>query len=191
VELMDADDWLKSVEKKLQVVQCNNRENVLLASHKLFGPAADWWDAYVEAHEEPESINWPEFRATFRGHHVPQGVIKLKKNEFHDLKQGSMSVNEYVTKFTQLSRYAPHEVDTDEKKHECFLNGLNDGLAYALEARDFENFQGMVNKALVPENRRGVMERKRKLVHHHQPSSSSKPRVAMSSARPVFCHAQP
>jgi hypothetical protein len=50
-----------------------------------------------------------------------------------------MYVNEYVTKFTQLSRYAPHEVDTDEKKHECFLNGLNDGLAYALEARDFGN----------------------------------------------------
>jgi hypothetical protein len=34
----------------------------------------------------------------------------------------------------------PHEVDTNEKKNECFLNGLNDGLAYALEARDFENF---------------------------------------------------
>jgi hypothetical protein len=76
-----------------------------------------------------------------------------------------MSVNEYVTKVTQLSRYAPHEVDTDEKKEECFLNGLNDGLAYALEPRDFENFQGIVNKALVLENCRGVMEHKRKLVH--------------------------
>jgi hypothetical protein len=43
-------------------------------------------------------------------------------------------MNEYVTMFTQLSRYAPHEVDTDEKKQECFLNGLNDGMAYALEA---------------------------------------------------------
>jgi hypothetical protein len=52
-----------------------------------------------------------------------------------------MPVNEYITKFTQLSRYAPHEVDTDEKKQECFLNGLNDGLACALEAWDFENFQ--------------------------------------------------
>jgi hypothetical protein len=52
-----------------------------------------------------------------------------------------MSVNEYVTKFTQLSHYALYEVDTDEKKHKCFLNGLNDELAYALEARDFENFQ--------------------------------------------------
>jgi hypothetical protein len=63
VEPMDANDWLKFMEKKMQVVQCNNHEKVLLASHQLFGPAADWWDAYVEAHEEPERINWPKFRA--------------------------------------------------------------------------------------------------------------------------------
>jgi hypothetical protein len=89
----------------------------------------------------------------------------MKKKEFQDLNQGYMFLNKYVTKFTQLSRYAPYEVDTNEKKHECFFNGLNDGLAYALEDRDFENFQGMVNKTLVLENHRGVMERKRKLVH--------------------------
>jgi hypothetical protein len=190
VEPMGADDWLKSVEKKLQVVQCNNREKVLLAFHQLSGPVADWWDAYVEAHEEPESINWPEFRATSHAHHVPQWVVKRKKKEFQDLKQESMSVNEDVTKFTQLSRYAPHEVDTDEKKHECFLNSLNDGLAYTLEARDFENFQGMVNNALVLKNHRGAMERKRKLVCQHQPGSSSKPCVATSSVGPVFHPAQ-
>jgi gentisate 1,2-dioxygenase len=97
-----------------------------------------------------------------------------------------MSVNEYVTKFTQLSRYAPHEVDTDEKKQECFLDGLNDGLAYALEAQEFENFQEMVNKALVLENRRSVMERKHKLVRQHQPGSSSRPWVTIPSAGPVF-----
>jgi hypothetical protein len=27
---------------------------------------------------------------------VPFGMLKLKKKEFEDLKQGSMSVNEYV-----------------------------------------------------------------------------------------------
>jgi hypothetical protein len=59
---------------------------VLLASHQLSGPATDWWDAYIKAHEDPESINWPEFRAAFCAHHVPQGVMKLKKKEFQDLK---------------------------------------------------------------------------------------------------------
>jgi hypothetical protein len=66
------------------------------------------------------------------------------------------------------------------------LNGLNDGLAHALEAQDFENFHGMVNKALVLGNHRGVMERKHKLVHQHQSGSRSRPRVATSLAGPVF-----
>jgi hypothetical protein len=140
VELMDADDWLKTVEKKLQIVQCNNREKVMLALHQLIGPTTDWWDAYVEAHEEPDSINWNEFKVVFRSHHVPEGIMKLKKKEFQDLKQGSMTMSEYVTQFTQLSRYATNDVDTDEKKQDHFLNGLNDGLAYTLEARDFKNF---------------------------------------------------
>jgi hypothetical protein len=72
-----------------------------------------------------------------------------------------MSVNEYVTKFTQLIRYALHEIDTNEKKQDCSLNGLT----YALEVRDFEKIQGMVDTTLVLENHSGVIECKHKLVH--------------------------
>jgi hypothetical protein len=57
VEPIDTDDWLKTIEKKLQVVQRNNREKAMLASHQLVDLAADWWDAYVGAHEEPDTIN--------------------------------------------------------------------------------------------------------------------------------------
>jgi hypothetical protein len=49
---------------------------------------------------------------------VSLGVMKLKKKEFEDLKQGSMTVSEYVTRCTQLSHYAPDNVDTDEKKQD-------------------------------------------------------------------------
>jgi hypothetical protein len=45
-----------------------------------------------------------------------------------------MTVSKYVTRFMQLSHYAPNDMDIDEKKQECFLNGLDDGLAYTLEA---------------------------------------------------------
>jgi hypothetical protein len=119
---MDVDDWLKTIEKKLQVVQCNNRDMVLFAVHQLIGPTADWWDTYVEALEEPETINWQEFRNNFWTHHVPFGMMKLKKKKFEDLKQGSMFVDEYVTRFTQLSRYALDNVDIDKKKQDWFLN---------------------------------------------------------------------
>jgi hypothetical protein len=113
---MGAIDWLKIVEKNLQVVQCNNREKVLFPTHQEVKPAADWCYAYVEAHEESETINWQEFKNSFRTHHVSLGVMKLKKKEFEDLKQGSMTMSEFVTRFTQLPRYAPDNVDTDEKK---------------------------------------------------------------------------
>jgi hypothetical protein len=50
-----------------------------------------------------------------------------------------MTISEYATRFTQLFRYALNDVDINETQ-ECFLNELDDGLAYALEARHFENF---------------------------------------------------
>jgi hypothetical protein len=49
----------------------------------------------------------------------------------------------------------------------------------------------MVNKALMLENHRGMMERKRKLVCQHQAGSSSRPHVATPSAGSVFRPAQP
>jgi hypothetical protein len=91
-EPMDADDWLKTIKKKLQVVHCTNRERVLFAAHQLAGPAVDWWDTYVEAHEEPESINWQEFWNSFRTYHVSLRVMNLKKKELEDLKQGSVGI---------------------------------------------------------------------------------------------------
>jgi hypothetical protein len=48
---LHADDWLKSIEKMLNIAQCSDREKVLYASGRLTGPAADWWDSYVAAHD--------------------------------------------------------------------------------------------------------------------------------------------
>jgi hypothetical protein len=73
------------------VVQCNNREKVLLASHQLSDPIADWWDVYVEAHEESESINWPEFRAAFRAHHV-----SLRSDQVEEERVSRSEIGVYV-----------------------------------------------------------------------------------------------
>ncbi|CAN6239657.1 unnamed protein product [Urochloa humidicola] len=87
---LQADDWLKTVEKMLDIAQCNDREKVLYASGRLEGAASDWWDAYTAAHNAADTITWNEFKTNFRNHHIPSSLMKLKKKEFLDLKQGSM-----------------------------------------------------------------------------------------------------
>jgi hypothetical protein len=47
--------------------------------------------------------------------------MKLKKKEFNNLRQGSMTVNEYLNSFFQLYRYATKDINTDKKKQDMFL----------------------------------------------------------------------
>jgi hypothetical protein len=53
---MDAEDWLKSVKKKLEIAQCTNREKVLFMVHQLFGTVADWWETNCNTHANVEAI---------------------------------------------------------------------------------------------------------------------------------------
>ena len=83
---LEADDWLKATEKKLLIAQCTEREKVLFATHQLYGPTSDWWDAHSASHPNAEAIIWDEFKTSFHAHFVPASHIRLKKREFHDLK---------------------------------------------------------------------------------------------------------
>jgi hypothetical protein len=84
--------------------------------------------------------------------------MKLKKKEFTDLKQGNMSMNEYLNSFIQLSRYTPDEINMDEKKLDMFLNGLNDDVQFQLLNMDYADFQHVVDKTIVIENKIKQME---------------------------------
>jgi hypothetical protein len=111
---MEAKDWLKAIEKKLEIAQRIDQEKVFFAAHQLFVTAVEWWETYHNSHQNVGAITWNKFKARFRTHYVPRGTLKLKK-EFSELQQDGMTVNEYLNKFTQMSWYAPDEVNTDEK----------------------------------------------------------------------------
>jgi hypothetical protein len=98
------------------MVQCNDREKALYASGQLIGAASEWWNSYINGHEQPESIVWKEFKDNFILYHSPVSATKLKRKEFLNLKQGQMTVTEYGDKFLQLSLYAPRSAESDKKK---------------------------------------------------------------------------
>ncbi|KAK1663742.1 hypothetical protein QYE76_051901 [Lolium multiflorum] len=122
-EPLDADDWLQTMENNLEVAGVEAA--VLFATHYLSGPARAWWTS-ARAMNAGQMMTWEDFKLKFSKYHVPQGPIKKMRDEFHELKQGRMSVVEYRDRFLTLSRYAPDETDTNEKRKERFLNGLHD-----------------------------------------------------------------
>jgi hypothetical protein len=91
---MQAEDWLKSIKKKLEIAQCTDQEKVLFVAHQLFGTTAELWETYHNSHQNVGAITWNKFKARFRTLDIPRGTLKLKKKEFSELQPDGMTVNE-------------------------------------------------------------------------------------------------
>jgi hypothetical protein len=149
---------------KLKVVHADDRDKVLLAVQQLRGPALAWWQSYQEINENANKMVWADFVKIFREHHIPSSVMKLKRDEFRKLRQGGMNVMEYLHKFTELSHYAPEDINDDEKKQEAFLGGLNPEIRTLVEVTTHSEFNAMINRAITTERNRKseLSERKRR-----------------------------
>ena len=87
----------------------------------------------------------------------------MKKRKFCNLRQGGRTVGQYVDEFSKLARYAPDDVATDAAKQEKFLEGLNDELSRQLMVATFNNYQELVDRALMIEGKQQQIDsRKRK-----------------------------
>ncbi|WVZ70834.1 hypothetical protein U9M48_019470 [Paspalum notatum var. saurae] len=151
-----ADDRVGAIERQPEIAQCNDEEKV--------------------PQQDREAFTWEQFRERFRSHHVPAGLMKLKKKEFLSLKQGNMSVTEYRDKFLQLARYATAEVAEDGDKQELFMEGLNDYLQYSLMNLNFNNFNHLVDRALITERKRKEMEERKRKMTPGASNSNTRPR---------------
>ena len=73
----------------------------------------------------------------------------MKKQEFRNLRQGNRTMAQYVDEFSTLSCYALDDVATDAAKQENFMEGLNDEMSIQLMVATFNNYQELVDKALM------------------------------------------
>jgi hypothetical protein len=123
---LEADEWIRVVEQKFELLRCMETQKPLFAAQQLRGPASTWWGNYVAIQPTDHQIIWDEFKLAFWEHYIPEGVLHMKHEEFMKLKQGGDTVTQYLNKFNHLSQYAIDQVNTDLKKRNCFMRGLND-----------------------------------------------------------------
>jgi hypothetical protein len=96
-------------------------------------------------------VEWGEFKASFRGHHIPAGIMDRKLNEFLSLTQGNRTVLQYAQAFNDLCQYARYHADTDEKKGDRFRRGLSTKLHDRLNAVRANSYNELVNLAISQE----------------------------------------
>ena len=120
-EPLDADDWLRSIERKLETAHVSPDDRVMFAAYFLEGAAGEWWESFVAMQPDGHIVTWQEFLDAFQGYHILDELMERKREDFCTLSQGSMTVHQYMTEFNRLSCYAPEKISTDAKKQARFL----------------------------------------------------------------------
>jgi hypothetical protein len=105
------------------------------------------------------------------------------RDKFLNLKQGSMNVSEYLDKFASWGRYAPNDIDSDDKKKERFLNGLHEELQTYLVTVPYPDLEAMVDAAIMVEDERKAALESRKRRMMTQGGSSSQRSCSLPPAR--------
>ena len=121
---MVADHWFRHGEMILEAREITaDAMRIRLAAFQLEGESQVWWD-WVKTSRDLEAMTWAEFHELFMGKYFPATTRHAKAEEFLELKQRTMTVMEYVAKFTKLARFGDDYVATDMAKVRRFEDGL-------------------------------------------------------------------
>ncbi|XP_074342564.1 uncharacterized protein LOC141680164 [Apium graveolens] len=115
--------WLKEMEKTFALFKVEADQKINFASYFLKGEANYWWES-KKALEGEGVVTWDRFTELFLEKYFPRFMKNRMEITFLELKQGNLSVTDYESKFTELARFVPEQVNTDKKRAKIFQQGL-------------------------------------------------------------------
>ena len=148
---MVADHWFIQIEKVLEAMEItSNATRIRLAAFQLEGEAQVWWK-WARTSRDPEVMTWAEFQELFMGKYFSDTARHAKAQEFIELKQGVMTVMDYVARFTELARFDDDYVATDMAKVRRFENGLKLSIRARIIGLRLQDIDSMVGTTLTIE----------------------------------------
>ena len=126
---------------------------IRLAAFQLEGEAQVWWN-WAKTSRDLEAMIWAEFHDLFMGKYFPATAKHAKAQEFLELRQGTMTVMEYVARFTELARFSDDYVATDVAKVRRLENGLKLPIRGRIVGLRLQDMDSMVGTALTIERER-------------------------------------
>ena len=148
---MVADHWFMQIKKVLEAMEItSDATRIRLAAFQLEGEAQVWWK-WARTSRDLEAMTWAEFQELFMDKYFPDTTRHTKAQEFLELKQGAMTVMDYVARFTELAHFADDYVATDMAKVWRFENGLKLSIRGRIVGLRLQDMDSMVGTALTIE----------------------------------------
>ncbi|XP_035550038.1 uncharacterized protein LOC118349468 [Juglans regia] len=155
VDPMRARRWIQDLERTFEVCGCTEAQMVLYGSYMLQGEAANWWETKRILLEMElgslAAVSWQRFKKEFDDRFFPVSMRRQKVQEFNNLVQGDMTVEQYARKFMDLGRFAPHLIATEELRVERFQEGLRHEICRQVAYLRIKDFQELVDLASIVE----------------------------------------
>ena len=121
---MVADHLFRKIEKILEAMEItSDATKIRLAAFQLEGESQVLWD-WVKTSRDLKAMTWVEFHELFIDKYFSATARHAKAQEFLELKQGMMTVTEYVAKFIELAHFTNDYMATDMAKVRKFENRL-------------------------------------------------------------------
>eukprot|EP00253_Pinus_taeda_P019720 PITA_19720 len=77
--------------------------------HSDNGKATLWWEEIkIVKGVSEQNITWEKFQKYFKERYLTERFYDEKAQEFHDLRLGQQSMDEFINRFTSLLRYVPY-----------------------------------------------------------------------------------
>ena len=89
---------------------------------------------------------WKHFQKYFKQKYLFDRYYDDKIKEFHELKLGQLTMEEYANKFLELLRYV-RSIRDDKVKIQCFLSGLPQPYKDKIEFDEPQTIEAAIRKA--------------------------------------------
>ncbi|XP_074337008.1 uncharacterized protein LOC141674185 [Apium graveolens] len=142
-----ANTWIREMERSFEFVRLGEDRKTVYSTYFLKGGVIYWWNS-VKALEEVQPVTWARFKELFLEKYYPKYVQKQMEMKFLDLKQGNMTVLEYVKNFTELSRFVTKYVGVVQKAALIKSNGVQSRKESDNKKRKVFHYGGKANKLL-------------------------------------------
>nr|XP_027067809.1 uncharacterized protein LOC113693473 [Coffea arabica] len=121
-----AERWLETMINIFATLNYTEERQVQFAIFQFEGLSRAWRNV-VRAKWEREGTAWTwlNFVREFNEKYLPPRVQEKREDDFIKLRQGTLSVSEYETQFTKLSKFAPELIVTEQRRVRRFVQGLN------------------------------------------------------------------